>query len=256
MAMLAKDLDAIDYIWEQNEKQPDGTVKYSIYDVNALWELGFVDTKEYPQDVWVAFFDRYKQPDGNYILTKNDFYSLDQYRYKGEIKIPFDALMINEGKYTDEGFQRLIDLSIEPSCGLPVAQFTETIRKFTEKYRGPDGMITIGKNAKIDIKKLLQKYPSPMRRLEIIFDAALTDKVSQWVDQVVQTGHVSATTATKSQLARAQASAFSMLPSSNVEDAGKQLKNLTKSKEKKVAATGDKGVQLKKIKRSRKGVRG
>lgn len=251
--MTHQNINVMEAIWALAEKEEDGSLHYAPEFIDYLWENSFVDTKKFPLETWRAAFEAFKQEDGTYRLSKEEFFSLDPYRYQGPVKIPFDAVKINEGKYTDEGFQKLVDLSIEPSCGLSSNDFKQFIEDLKKEFRQEDDLILIRTPAKQKIKKLLEDHPSPLRRLELSFDALLasteTEKKAEELRQ--KTGMV----ASEKQLAVMQQSTFLEGVGGPIEAQSKRLKKIAQIKAKEeLRAEGTES--LKNIKRSKKGLRG
>lgn len=241
-------------IWQTSEKAEDGSLHYPLEFIDFLWDHGFVDTLAYPRENWRAAFETFKQLDGHFKIGHEEFLTLEKYRYKGEIKIPFDCLRINEGKYTDEGLDQLVRDSIEPSSSLAPAEMKKFIDDLKKEFRQADDLILIKKDAKLKIKKLLEDYPSPLRRLEFLFDKLLEQK---GIEKVVEEGiKKMSPTATPEQQATLQQSTFSMGASSFAEDQAKRLKGIAKATAPKMESAEPGGAPLKKVKRSKKGIRG
>ena len=246
--------DVMEHLWNTLDKTPDGKfIRYSIMDIEQLWNMGFVDTERVPMAQWKSVFDPYLQDDGSFKLGKDDFYALDAYRYKGEIKIPFDAMRINEGKYTDEGFDDLINMSIAPSCSLPRSDLNEFFEAIKKDYREDDGLIAIRKPAKQRIRALLKAHPSPLRNLELILNNMLETQEDE-LEAMVQRSEAGAATI---ETAR-QVSKFGTQPTNRVEAKADQFKRMAKTRKKpqKTVDTEKPDVELKKVRRSRKGMRG
>ncbi|MBI2342032.1 MAG: hypothetical protein HYU98_04790, partial [Deltaproteobacteria bacterium] len=223
------------------------------------WHSGIVDTKSFTIDEWRAAFDAHSRGDGTFSLSKEEFLSKEPYRYKGEIMVPFDAMQINEGKYTDEGLNELFASSIAPSCLLSPSELETFLDAFKGDYRDAAGLIKINAKAKKKIQTLLEESPSPLRRLELIFDYLLSNpreaeaELSEELKQAAAEG----TAVSPEQLAKLQASAFSMQPLNESEEKWQTLNVIEKRKPKKESASKDGSTTtLKKVKRSRKGLRG
>jgi len=244
----------MEYLWETLEKTPDGkAIRYTLTDIEMLWRMGFVDTREYSLERWMLVFEPFKQADGTFLLEKDAFFALDQYRYKGEVHIPFDAMRINEGLYTDEGLQELLDASIAPSCSLPPDQLKAYFTELKNLFRTPEGLIKIVFEAKQKIKELIDKNPSPLRNLELLFDQMIAQGAYKELEQKVEGAEAERVTAQ----AAIEASSFSAIPTTKTESAARMLKTVEKAKRKAHALQAEEtGVSLKKIRRSRKGLRG
>ncbi|PIU58342.1 MAG: hypothetical protein COS89_00820 [Deltaproteobacteria bacterium CG07_land_8_20_14_0_80_38_7] len=245
--------DVMEYLWGIMEKTSDGkAVEYTNLDIEMLWQMGFVNTEQYPIDKWRLVFEPYRISEDKFILEKQAFIALDKYRYKGEIHIPFDAMLINEGFYTDEGLGELINLSIEPSCSLQKNELTDFFTTLKNKYRDSRGLIKIDKDAKIEIKNLINDHPSPLRNLEIAFDNMMKKGEDKKMNTDIDTVEADIATAR----AAMEVSSFSKDPLTKAETHAMNLKKLEKAKTSPQHKTNKKTVSLKKIRRSRKGMRG
>src|SRR3989338_2166704 len=251
MTLNLGDFDIMSYLWDTMEKTEDGKhLRYSFQDLDVLWNMGFVDTLRVSPEIWVQAFDTYIQADGTYLLSKADFLSLDQYRYKGEIKIPFDAMKINEGKYTDEGLTELFILGITPSCDFTPLQLDQFLEKTKKDFRTPDGLIRINQQAKQRIKILLEQHPSPLRNLELLFDHLVSERIDP-SSKAQEVGKKFAEIKTEREKSKFSAQAIT-----KTEAKAKELQHLTKARQKTSPASDKPTTELKKIRRSPKGVRG
>ena len=253
-------INVMEAIWESSEKDEAGSLYYTPPFIDFLWEAGFIDTKEFTPQEWREACKPFFHPDDDlYRFSKEEFLSLDTFRYKGEIKIPFDALRINEGKYTDEGLDNLVLISITPSCGLSDKELVKFIDRLKTKHRQKDGLILIKSEAKQAIQALLKENPSPLRRLEIIFDEYLKALGEAAAEQLArEKGTKLSRVATPEQQTEVQKSVFLQGAASQAEVKAEQLKNLTKAREKSPEPNKpDKGGKpLKEAMRSKKGLRG
>lgn len=246
--------DVMEYLWGTLEKTEDGEhIQYYPIDLQQLWWMGFIDTQRISLDDWFGLLEPYRQEDGTYLLGRDDFLALDEYRYKGEIRIPFDPMLINEGRYTDEGLDELVEASIVPSCDMPRDKIYDFFAQFKNDYRQPDGLILIQMPAKQRIKALLEEHPSPLRYLEILLDLMLTAEGKGMVEKIDQAEIDRATAQAAVQMSR-----FSSAPISKTEEKAHALDALQKVRKRAESAEveGVKKVELKRIRRSRKGMRG
>ncbi|OGQ48632.1 MAG: hypothetical protein A3H42_05715 [Deltaproteobacteria bacterium RIFCSPLOWO2_02_FULL_46_8] len=254
---MANHINVMEFIWQSVDKSADGCIYYSIEFIDFLWDHGFVDTKKFSRQTWRTAFEPFKQPNGSFKLSHAEFLSLEKYRYAGEINIPFDAMRINEGKYTDEGFEQLAEDSLSPSCSLEAQAFQQFVDALKQEFRQPDGLILIKANAKQKIKKLLEDNPSPLRRLELMFDSMLRQKGEQAAKQADEDLKSVSRTATPEQIAALQTSTFTTGPTSLSEFKADELKKVTKAMPAKLEDLNIEGAEpLTKMKRSRKGMRG
>lgn len=239
-------------VWANLPKSPDDNhVTFTEDDIKELWWVGFVDTKKYSTEEWLAAFEPHKIAENKYVFTKTDLLEKDKYRYRGPIRIPFEPFRINEGKYTDEGLQELIDLSIAPNCSKSAKEMGEFFEDFKNRHREGDELIRMDIQGKREISELVNRFPSPLRRLEILFYSIFTQEIAK-----IEASGGKVTAATPEQASTVQMSTFSTLPSSQSEKAAKELKSIEKSRLQKSAGTEDEGLEIGKMKKSRKGIRG
>lgn len=251
MSLLFNDNNVMNYLWDTIEKSEDGThALFSHDDAEGLWHLGFIDTEKTSLVQWMQFMQQFLQDDKTYLLSEKEFSTIDNFRYKGEIYAPFDASLINEGLYTHEGLAELFDASVKPSCSLNASELEDFLLEFSVKYKDKNNLIRMDETGKNEIGKLLELFPSPMRRLEMIFDT------------MIETGGLAGLGNQKLNELEQQRSKFSIQPQNRAEIHAQQLQSLLKVKntkatnEDKQNKNENKGVELKTIKRSRKGVRG
>lgn len=251
---MLETVNVMEAIWQTCEKGEDACFHTPLDFIDFLWDHGFVDTETHSKETWRTAFEPFKQADDSYKISHEEFLSLDKYRYTGPIHIPFDATRINEGKYTDEGFDQLARDSIEPSCGLSPPELKLFIDELKKEFRQPDDLILIKANAKQKIKKLLDDIPSPLRRLEILFDQLLSQKGIE--EEVEKGAQQLSRVATPEQQALIQQSTFTTGATSFAEVQAKRLKDVTKTTTPKFEEPIPGGEPLKKVKRSKKGIRG
>ena len=246
--------NTMEFIWNSLDKIENGQkVRYAAEDAAYLWDYGFVDTGKCSKQDWFQVLVPFRQPDGSYVLSRDEFFTLDRHRYDGPIKIPFDPLKINEGKYTDEGFQELVDGAIAPSCGLSSADIKNKVEALKKEFRQSDGLILIAPPAKIKIKDWIDADPSPTRRREFMFEDFL--KSEGLFKQQEAVAQQSSLVATPEQQAAVQASTFSQVPTSRTEENAVAFKAMAQAKPK-VATKGPATTELKSVKRNKKGLRG
>lgn len=252
MGFKAED-NLMEMIWDAMPRYPDENhITLGAGDIEELYNNGFVDTELYKREDWVKAFEPHKTAEEDtYVVTKEEFLEKEKFRYKGEIMVPFEPLLINEGKYTDEGLQELIDLSIAPSCSLPKRDVQKFFDEFKAKYREKDNLIRMDMEGKRRVAYLIYENPSPMRRRELLFDAMF----AMHMQEIVR-GKSQILKATPEQAAQVQVSTFTTLPSSRSEAAAKELERIEKVRGAKATGSGDEGVQVKKVRKSRKGFRG
>lgn len=254
MSLELGTFDVMSYLWDTMEKTEDGNhIIYTEADVETLWQMGFVDTERFPLPAWRTAFDAYVQPDGSFLLSKDAFLSLDTYRYRGEIRVPLDAMMINEGKYTDEGLKELFSSSVAPSVDLPTDEVHRFFEQLTRDFRDERGLIIIGPEAKRRIAMLLEDYPSPLRNLEILFDRMMTGVEGEEAGTLAQ----EASRVDQERNLTRGTSAFHTAAANVSESSARELQKMTKAKAKtSLSDDAAPSTPLKKIRRSPKGTRG
>jgi hypothetical protein len=253
MVLKLDQFDVMEYLWNTLEKTPDGEhIRYTESDVEQLWWMGFVDTARVGMQSWRAAFEPFRQRDGTFLVSRDDFLSLDRYRYQGEIRIPFDPMRINEGKYTDEGLDELIQDSIAPSCALPREELDTFFATLKKDFRQPDRLILIKRPAKERIQTLLDEHPSPLRNLELLLDQMIAQRGAE-IEAEVGAAELDAA----AMKAAMQTSSFSEEPGSRTEARARGLRALEKARAAEAPEVeGVAKTELKKIRRSRKGMRG
>lgn len=224
MALTGDSFQAMEFLWGELPKAPDDDHATFVHDeIDALWHAGFVDAERFDLAAWRAAFADHRRPDGTYILSKAEFFAKDPYRYKGEIRVPFNALLINEGQYTDEGLQELIDESIRPSVRVDGGLFAECFDQLKRAARQPNGLLLIDGRAKQRIRRFIEQYPSPRRQLELIFDAMIR---KQMVTAAI-TGQLP-TGPTIAAVPRTEGSTFSLNPHNPAEAQAVALRGIAK----------------------------
>ena len=250
MAFNIGDFNGMDLLWEQIQKDVSGKAILTSEDVDSMWNCGIVDAGQFSLEIWRGAFDEHSLPDGTFKLSKKEFLAKEKYRYKGEIMVPFDATMINEGKYTDEGLNELFEASIKPSCSLSPAKLEEFLDDIKNEFRGDENLIKIGADAKVKIRDMIEANPSPLRRLELMFDYLIKQTEQEGFENLAPED------VSPEQLVKIQASSFSIQPISEAEEQWQALTKVEKRVYKTPVAEGKTGTTIKKVKRSRKGLRG
>lgn len=242
----------LEHVWNTQAKTQDGNhILYSDFEVEQLWRIGIIDTRRVTLDEWKQACEPFRKDKGSFLFSHEEFLGLGDYCYKGEIKIPFDAMEINEGKYTDDGLDELVNISIAPSCSLDANQLNEFVDALKKDFRDSDGLIIILKPAKEQIKDLLDNFPSPLRNLEVLFDHVLR-AMGVKVEEAPSNGDIQAAAAETAK----EISKFSKAPTTRTEQLAKNLKNIEKARKKHTEVKGVEKVELKKIKRNVRGMRG
>ena len=251
MALYLNDPEFIEGVWESAPKTNDNRIQYDLAAVKHLWGSGFVDTERISLKEWLKIMSQFKSDDDNYFLDHDQFISLDKYRYSGEVKIPFDPYKLNDGKYDENSIEQLFEHTILPNTILTEDELSEFKTNFKQKFASDDNLIIINKSAKDLLNDLLEVYPSPVRNLEVMMD-----NFFQSAEDYLESEGIDV----KKIIHASQQSMFTQSPTSSVEKKARALKDLMKTKpkqeEKSSKKDKDKGVDLAKIKRSKRGMRG
>lgn len=248
MSFHLADFDLTQYLWDVIAKTDPNVAMFTESDIHDLWEVGFVDTERVPFKQWTQIVKPFLQADGTYRFSHEEFLTLDQYRYKGELFAPFEAEKINEGLYTDEGLDELFEASIKPCVRANLAELASFIKEYKAMFRDEQSkLIRMNEKAKRYIDHLLRLHPSPLRNLELLFEEMIQTQVYGVSDSAI--GH---------ELAK-QVSTFRDRPANKVEAEALGLKDLMKTKTKNTsvpAVEKDKTVSLKTVRRAPRGTRG
>jgi len=157
----------MEYIWEKIPKTKEGLVHYLPGDIPYLYFNGFVDAVQFPYEEWESAFDDVKQSDGSYLVGRDKFMSLRRFRYVGPLYNPFDAHRVREGEWTDEDLQKLYDRSIKPSSGITQEVYWNSIKALKgQGLTAKNGNLIVNKAVKTQLAYLIERFPSPRRRLE------------------------------------------------------------------------------------------
>lgn len=238
-------------LWDQVQKSPDGTaVWFTDEDIEFLWHCGFVDTQQVPFSQWAAFFLPFLDKASKvYSLSKSQFMMIEDFRYKGPIREPFDYHKINEGLYTDQGLEDLFALGVGPSVEAPAAEIATFVDQLKQEFREKDRLIRVNNLGKEKIGQWMDAHPSPLRRLELIMESRASGK---GLDPKLFQYQVSGNDA----VAAMQASAFSMRPGTVAVSKKEALGKVTQTKAKKSKSDAADTTPLHKIRRSPRGTRG
>ena len=127
------------------------------------------------------------------------------------------------------------------------------LRVSHRSFRQADGLILIKADAKTRIGTLLENNPSPLRNLELLLDQMISSRGADMEGEIDR-----AELDAEAMKAARQASSFSESPTTKSEEKAMGLRALTKARKGKAAGElKDKDkTELRKIRRSRKGMRG
>ncbi len=218
--LIEINLRAMEFIWSKVPKEIKDGGEYVTYvkgDLPYLYYSGMVDAQRYTLEQWQKAFEDCLGEDGRYWVSHEKMLWLGRFRYSKTVNEPFDPLKIRTGKYTADRLWKLFENSVIPSTSLP-KEFLKNI--FDQYYRqgksvgqmiGQEALKKI-KEIKLDmepidetkhvvvslmdskeyvmverdllenLKKLLDMYPSPRRRLELAVYQMRMDKLQKLAD--------------------------------------------------------------------------
>ena len=142
-------------------------IRYIATDPKFLYLTGFVDEKLFTLEQWEGAFQDCKQPNNTYLISKDKFLSLGQYKYTGPVKKPLEPMKIREGWYDVDAWHEFCVKSIMPSTTLSIEHLVQAEKLMKEAGQIVNRRILIDKAAKLRMKKVLDDFPSPSRRREL-----------------------------------------------------------------------------------------
>ena len=158
--------DPMEYIWEKVPKTKEGLIHYLPGDIPYLYRNGFVDSTRFTYQQWKNAFEDVKQGDGSYFVSRDKFMSLRPYRYVGPVFKPFDPNLVREGEWTDEDLKKLYSRSIKPSSGIVEEVFWNSVKALKDQGLVKNGNLLVDATVKKQLAYLIERFPSPRRRLE------------------------------------------------------------------------------------------
>lgn len=158
--------DPMEYIWERVPKTKGGLIHYLPGDLPYLYQNGFVDTVQFTYDEWKAAFEDCKQSDDSYLVSYDKFMSLRRFRYTGPVYKPFDPHKVREGEWTDADLKKLFELSIKPSSTIPEEVYWNSVKALKSQGLIKNGNLLVNKAVKTQLAYLVERFPTPRRRLE------------------------------------------------------------------------------------------
>ena len=159
--------DPMEYIWRKVPKTKDGFIHYLPGDIPYLYRNGFVDSTRFTYQQWKDAFEDCKQDDDSYLVNEKKFMSLRVYRYVGPVFKPFDAAKVREGEWTDDDLKKLYHLSIKPSSTVSEEVYWNSIQALKKQgLVAKNGNLMVNKAVKTQLSYLIERFPSPRRRLE------------------------------------------------------------------------------------------
>lgn len=166
--MPLPDFNAMEYIWGRLPKQKDGkTIRYLAGDIPYLYNNGFVDCIKFSLDQWQRAFVVFRQSDGTYVLNKEQFMALRVFRYTGPTNEVFDAMKIRPGTWFDDKLKILYEKTIRLTSTITEEVFWTSVKAMKKAgLVDAQGNLFIDDRVKTQINYLVDRFPSPRRRLE------------------------------------------------------------------------------------------
>ncbi len=220
--LIYVNLRAMELIWSQVPKELKNGIEFITYvktDIPYLYYSGLVDTERYTLKQWEDAFQDCLGEDGRYWVPHEKMLWLGRFRYSKTVSEPFDPLKMRMGQYSIDRLWKIFENSIIPSCSLPKEFlkntfdqmfrqqktpqeiFAKELKEIKEKGEGlnepeflPIHLTTAGKETFIEItrdhllnlKHLLDTYPSPRRKMETAVYQMRMEKLQQLADVAKQ----------------------------------------------------------------------
>lgn len=183
--LIEENRSDMETIWRRSPKEehlpPHLKGEYVLYlatDPRYLYLSGFVDVKNFSYEEWENAFQNCKQPNGSYLISKDQFIALGKYKYSGPVKKPLDAMKIREGWYKLTDWHEFCVNSILPSTSLLSIDNLILMEKMARDQGKIVGdRIFVDKSDKLRLKQLFDEHPSPVRRREIAVAEAYEELV-------------------------------------------------------------------------------
>ena len=168
MGKIEESYKAMEMIWDRIPKTKDGkTIRYNSADIDYLYYFGFVDTRKKQIEEWRKAFEPFKQADGWFELNKKQFLSLTPFRYTGLAHMAWDPMTMRDGSWTTSELEELYHFAVSPSSELNLDAFWAFINSLKNSGRiDGGGNLLVDFAVKTGFKELIDRYPSPRRRLE------------------------------------------------------------------------------------------
>lgn len=206
---------AMEYIWNKVPKEKKDGVDYVTYvktDIPYLYYSGLVDTNSYTLEQWEKAFEDCLGEDARYWVSHEKMLWLGRFRYHKTVAEPFDPLKMRTGKYSVERLWKIFENSIIPSCSLPkefikntfdqmivqhkslAKTYGKELKALKEKGKefkeeefpvikfekeGGKEYIIIERNTLLNIKRLVDDFPSPRRKLELSVQNMRLDRLQK-----------------------------------------------------------------------------
>lgn len=164
-------MDPLEVIFNQVSKEEKDGKRHIFFkdhvDIAFLYATGFVDAKKFNYKQWLDSFDPSKQPDGSYIVSKEQWMEKRKFYYDGPIHPPWDPMAVEEREYSEKEIHDLLVEKVLP-CTIFDASYAQVyINNLKAQGRLANGKAKVDKPAKEYILQVINQYPSPMRVLEV-----------------------------------------------------------------------------------------
>ena len=136
-------------------------------DIAFLYATGFVDARKFTYKQWLDSFDPSKQPDGGYIISREQWLEKTKFHYDGPIHPPWDPMTLEEREYSEKEIHDLLVEKVLPCTVFDASYAQVYINNLKAQGRLVNGKANVDKPAKEYILQVINQYPAPMRVLEV-----------------------------------------------------------------------------------------
>ncbi|MBU0506121.1 hypothetical protein KJ708_09030 [bacterium] len=178
---MTQKLDVMNSIWDGMTKNKEtNTINFKQADIDYLYLNGFVDEKKYDLKTWQQAFNSFKNKKGLYELTKDEFLTLEKFRYTGPVHQFFDAMKITEGPWTQKQLEELYDKSLSQVTDVSKEIFLKYIEECKKKgYTDDKGNLIMSEGVKVGIREFVMQFPTPQQRREHMIHKAKIKEITK-----------------------------------------------------------------------------
>lgn len=160
--------ELLDYVWQKMTPEEEDDHRSAVEALMVdVYQQGFIDARRFSLAQWKSACQKFSNGKGVYRFKRGDLDSLKSYFFQAQIKKPFDPHRLKDGlrplDWTNELFQKV--LRFETSMTL------EAWKKFVQGQILPrfkkGEQLLYNAALKAMLEALLDKYASPLRRLEL-----------------------------------------------------------------------------------------
>ncbi len=164
-------MDPMQQIWDKVATVAEGGEKLVVYqndyDLVYLYANGFVDAEKFSLEAWLEAFASSKQKAGGYRVTHAQWMEKKKFRYAGFVDKPFDPSRLKDAEYSEAEFATLLADYLVPSTWLKTSSIPQVLKNYQSAGKFKNGKYIVDQAVKNDFAKMLQRFPSPLRVLQI-----------------------------------------------------------------------------------------